>query len=32
MVSAGDGEAVPAQALWGEVVKLLYPDSLPQWS
>jgi D-alanyl-D-alanine carboxypeptidase len=32
MVNAGDGDAVPAQALWGEVVKLLYPDSLPQWS
>jgi D-alanyl-D-alanine carboxypeptidase len=31
MANAGDGNAVTAQALWGEVVKQLYPDSLPTW-
>ncbi|GAA4867389.1 serine hydrolase domain-containing protein [Actinomycetospora straminea] len=31
MVNAGDGEAVPAQALWGEVARLLYPQSIPTW-
>lgn len=31
MANAGDGDAVTAQALWGEVVKQLYPDSLPRW-
>jgi hypothetical protein len=31
MVNAADGNEVPAQALWGEVVKLLYPNTLPQW-
>jgi D-alanyl-D-alanine carboxypeptidase len=31
MVNAADGNEVPAQALWGDIVKLLYPNSLPQW-
>ena len=31
MVNAADGDEVPAQALWGDLVKLLYPDSLTQW-
>ena len=31
MGNAADQIAVPAQALWGEVVKLLYPDSLTTW-
>jgi D-alanyl-D-alanine carboxypeptidase len=31
MANAANGESVPAQALWGEVVKLMYPDSLPEW-
>jgi D-alanyl-D-alanine carboxypeptidase len=31
MVNAADGEAVPAMDLWGQVVELLYPDSLPTW-
>jgi D-alanyl-D-alanine carboxypeptidase len=31
MVNAADGNTVPAQALWGEIVKLLYPATLPQW-
>jgi D-alanyl-D-alanine carboxypeptidase len=29
--NAADAMAVPSQALWGEVVKALYPDSLPSW-
>jgi D-alanyl-D-alanine carboxypeptidase len=31
MNNAADEIAVPSQALWGDVVKLLYPDSLPTW-
>ncbi|WP_018332146.1 serine hydrolase domain-containing protein [Actinomycetospora chiangmaiensis] len=31
MVNAADGNAVPSQALWGQIVKLLYPTSLPSW-
>jgi D-alanyl-D-alanine carboxypeptidase len=31
MVNAADGTAVPSQALWGEIVKKLYPTSLPTW-
>ena len=31
MVNAANGAAVPSQALWGEIVKLLYPGSLPSW-
>ncbi|MGQ0575769.1 MAG: serine hydrolase domain-containing protein [Pseudonocardia sp.] len=31
MSNAADEIAVPSQALWGEVVKILYPDSLPTW-
>jgi hypothetical protein len=31
MSNAADELAVPSQALWGDVVKLLYPDSLPIW-
>ena len=31
MGNAADQIAVPAQALWGDVVKLLYPDSLTTW-
>lgn len=31
MVNAADGNEAPAQALWGDIVKLLYPDSLTQW-
>jgi D-alanyl-D-alanine carboxypeptidase len=31
MVNAADGEAVPAMDLWGGIVRLLYPDSLPTW-
>ena len=31
MVNAADGEAVPATDLWGGIVRLLYPDSLPTW-
>jgi D-alanyl-D-alanine carboxypeptidase len=31
MSNAADQVAVPSQALWGEVVKLLYPNSLPTW-
>jgi D-alanyl-D-alanine carboxypeptidase len=27
-----DAMAVPSQALWGEIVKILYPDTLPTWS
>jgi D-alanyl-D-alanine carboxypeptidase len=27
-----DAMAVPSQALWGEVVKILYPDTLPTWT
>jgi len=30
--NVADAEAVPAQALWGEIVKTLYPDSLPSWT
>jgi D-alanyl-D-alanine carboxypeptidase len=29
--NVADAEAVPSQALWGEIVKILYPDSLPSW-
>jgi D-alanyl-D-alanine carboxypeptidase len=29
--NAADEIAVPSQALWGEIVKILYPDSLPSW-
>jgi D-alanyl-D-alanine carboxypeptidase len=32
MGNAADEIAVPSQALWGEIVKVLYPDSLPSWS
>jgi D-alanyl-D-alanine carboxypeptidase len=32
MGNAADEIAVPSQALWGEIVKLLYPNSLPSWS
>jgi len=31
MVNAADGEAVPAADLWGGIVTLLYPGSLPNW-
>ena len=31
MNNAADEIAVPSQALWGDVVKLLYPDSLTTW-
>ena len=31
MGNAADQIAVPSQALWGDIVKLLYPDSLPTW-
>ena len=31
MANSADQIVVPAQKLWGEVVKLLYPDSLPTW-
>jgi D-alanyl-D-alanine carboxypeptidase len=31
MGNAADEIAVPSQALWGEIVKLLYPNSLPTW-
>jgi D-alanyl-D-alanine carboxypeptidase len=31
MVDAADGEAVPAGDLWGGIVTLLYPGSLPTW-
>jgi D-alanyl-D-alanine carboxypeptidase len=31
MVNAGDGVSVAAQALWGDIVKLIYPNTLPQW-
>ncbi|WP_138757475.1 serine hydrolase domain-containing protein [Modestobacter altitudinis] len=31
MVNAADGEAVPATGLWGGIVTLLYPGSLPTW-
>jgi len=31
MGNAADQIAVPAQALWGDIVKLLYPGSLPTW-
>jgi D-alanyl-D-alanine carboxypeptidase len=30
--NAADEIAVPSQALWGEIVKALYPDSLPSWA
>ena len=29
--NAADETAVPSQALWGEIVKILYPDTLPSW-
>jgi D-alanyl-D-alanine carboxypeptidase len=29
--NVADAQAVPSQALWGEIVKILYPDSLPSW-
>ncbi len=32
MGNAADEIAVPSQALWGEIVKVLYPGSLPTWS
>lgn len=32
MSNAADEVAVPSQALWGDIVKQLYPDSLPSWS
>jgi D-alanyl-D-alanine carboxypeptidase len=32
MSNVADEMAVPSQGLWGEIVKLLYPDSLPSWS
>ena len=31
MVNAADAETVPATGLWGQIVTLLYPDSLPSW-
>jgi D-alanyl-D-alanine carboxypeptidase len=31
MSNAADEIAVPSQALWGDVVTLLYPGSLPSW-
>ena len=31
MNNAADEIAVPSQALWGEVVKILYPDTLTTW-
>ena len=31
MNNAADEIVVPSQTLWGDVVKLLYPDSLPTW-
>ena len=30
--NAADEIAVPSQALWGEIVKALYPESLPSWA
>ena len=30
--NVADAMAVPSQALWGEVVKILYPDTLPSWT
>ena len=30
--NAADEIAVPSQAPWGEIVKALYPDSLPSWA
>ena len=32
MNNSADEIAVPSQALWGEIVKGLYPDSLPNWN
>ena len=29
--NAADETSVPSQALWGEIVKALYPESLPSW-
>ena len=29
--NAADEITVPSQALWGEIVKALYPDTLPSW-
>jgi D-alanyl-D-alanine carboxypeptidase len=31
MVNAADLSTVTSQALWGQIVKLLYPQSLPTW-
>lgn len=31
MANAGDGENVPAQAVWGQIVNRLYPGTLTQW-
>jgi D-alanyl-D-alanine carboxypeptidase len=31
MANAADGNTVPAQAVWGTIVKSLYPGTLPQW-
>lgn len=30
--NVADAMAVPSQAPWGEVVKILYPDTLPSWT
>ena len=30
--NVADTTSVPSQTLWGEVVKILYPDTLPSWS
>jgi D-alanyl-D-alanine carboxypeptidase len=30
--NVADEIAVPSQALWGEIVKILYPDTLPSWT
>ena len=30
--NVADAMSVPSQALWGEVVKILYPDTLPSWT
>jgi D-alanyl-D-alanine carboxypeptidase len=31
MENGGDGNVVDAQAVWGAIVKQLYPSTLPQW-
>ena len=31
MVNEADGNAVPAQAVWGKIVNRLYPGTVTQW-